>query len=205
LARLLDCRSPGGEKKVRKKERGYSIGEGLSVIAIAGMALLVSIPHALSYLSAYRLKAATEQVATAIQFTRSKAVQQNFVCTFNLILGSPNQFQVRGGEDDRGDGLNPWEDRNGNGITDTLTFLPHSLPEGTYVLESLGHLPPVNVQGRPTNSVLEMEFSPLGVPRRNSAGAIYLENSKKERSAITVDLTGRVQTWTYENSGWYQQ
>jgi Tfp pilus assembly protein FimT len=185
-------------------ESGYTLTEGLSVLAIAGFALLISIPQTLSFLSEYKLKVATQQVATALQFTRAKAVSQNFNCTYtNLTSGSVNQFQITGGEDDQDDGLHPWEDRNGNGVEDSLTLLPQDLPAGVKVLETLVSAAPVPVTGNPTTSTTSLTFNSLGVPKLTTdAAAIYLENGKRDRTAVTVDLSGRVQSWKQSGSFW---
>ena len=185
-------------------ESGYSLTEGLSVIAIVGFAMLISIPQTLTFLSSYKLKAATQQIATALQFTRAKAVSENFDCTFtNLVSGSHGQFQITGGEDDHDDGLHPWEDRNGNGVEDTLTFMPQDLPSGVKVLQTLSFVSPVPVTGNPATSITSITFSPLGVPRLTSnAAAIYLENGNRNRMAVTIDLSGRVQSWRQSGSFW---
>jgi Tfp pilus assembly protein FimT len=185
-------------------ERGYTITEGLSVIAIAGFALLISIPQTLSFLSSYKLKAATQQIATALQFTRAKAVSQNFDCTFtNLTSGSVNQFQITGGEDDHNDGLHPWEDRNGNGVEDSVTFMPQELPSGVKVVGTLVSVSPVPVTGNPATSSTTLTFNPRGIPQLTSnAAAIYLENGNRDRTAVTVDLSGRVQSWRQSGSFW---
>lgn len=185
-------------------ESGYTLTEGLSVLAIAGFALLITIPQALSFLSDYKLKVATQQVATALQFTRAKAVSQNFNCTYtNLTSGSVDKFQITGGEDDRDDGLHPWEDRNGNGVEDSLTMLPQELPGGVKVLETLVSAAPVPVTGNPTTSTTSLTFNSLGVPNLvANAAAIYLENGNRDRTAVTVDLSGRVQSWKQSGSFW---
>jgi Tfp pilus assembly protein FimT len=185
-------------------ESGYTLTEGLSVLAIAGFALMISIPQTLSFLSDYKLKVATQQVATALQFTRSKAVSQNFNCTYtNLTSDSINKFQITGGEDDHDDGLHPWEDRNGNGIEDSLTMLPQDLPAGVKVLGTLVSAAPVPVTGNPTTSATSLTFNSLGVPNLvANAAAIYLENGNRDRTAVTVDLSGRVQAWKQSGSFW---
>ena len=185
-------------------ESGYSLTEVLAVIAIAGFAMLISVPPTLTFLSSYKLKAATQQIATALQFTRAKAVAENFDCTFtNLTTGSRSQFQITGGEEDHDDGLHPWEDRNGNGVEDTLTFMPQDLPSGVTVLQTLSFVSPIPVAGNPNTSTVSLTFNPLGVPRlTSSAAAIYLENGNRNRMAVTVDLSGRVQTWKQSGSFW---
>ena len=185
-------------------ESGFSLTELLTVIAIAGFAMLISVPQALRFLSSYKIKAATQQIATALQFTRAKAVAENYDCTFtNLSSGSQGQFQITGGENDHNDGLNPWEDRNGNGLEDTLTFMPQELPSGVTVLPSLVSVATVPVTGNPRSSTTSLTFNPLGIPRLTSAAAaIYLENKNRDRMAVTVDLSGRVQSWRQSGTSW---
>ena len=189
---------------MNRLQRGYSIAEGLSVMAIIGFAIVIAIPQALTFLAAYRLKAGTQQVVTALQFTRAKAVSENYQCTFNnFTSGDLQKFQITGGEDDHNDGLNPWEDRNGNGVEDTLAFIPQELPPGIKVLSTLTTIGAVPVTGNPTSSSTSLSFSPLGVPKLTStAAAIYLQNEKSERTAITVDLSGRVQSWKHSGTSW---
>jgi Tfp pilus assembly protein FimT len=190
------------KSKIRLED-GYTLTEGLSVLAIAGFALLISIPQTLSFLSEYKLKVATQQVATALQFTRSKAVSENFECTFNLASGSTGEFQITGGEDDHDDGLHPWEDRNGNGVEDSLTLIPQKLPGGVKILETLVSTGPVPVTGNPNTSANSLTFTPLGMPQLTStAAAIYFENGNRDRTAVTVDLSGRVQAWKQSGSFW---
>ena len=185
-------------------ERGYSAIEVLSVVAIVGFIVALSIPQALAYLSSYKLRAGAQQLSTAIQFTRAKAVSENFQCTFSNFLSSGvYKFQITGGEDDHNDGLNPWEDRNGNGVEDTIIFIPQELPRGVKVVSTLSGVSAVPVTGNPTSSTTSLVFTPLGVPKlTNTAAAIYLQNDKSERMAITVDLTGRVQSWKHSGSSW---
>ena len=189
---------------MKRFERGHSVTEILSVVAIVGFVMAMSIPQSLAYLSSYKLRAGAQQVATALQFTRAKAVSENFQCTFsNFLTSGVQQFQITGGEDDHNDGLNPWEDRNGNGVEDTITFIPQSLPGGVKVLSTLSGISAVPVTGNPTSSTTSLAFTPLGVPKLTStAAAIYLQNEKKERMAVTVDLSGRVQSWKHSGTSW---
>jgi Tfp pilus assembly protein FimT len=188
-------------------EKGYSIVELFSVVAIAGFIIALSVPQGIAYLSNYKLRAGTQQVATALQFTRAKAVSENFQCTFSNFLNSGVQkFQITGGEDDHDDGLNPWEDRNGNGVEDTITFIPQELPGGVKIISTLSGISAVPVTGNPTHSTTSLVFTPLGVPKLTStAAAIYLQNEKKEKMAITVDLSGRVQSWKQSGTSWVAQ
>ena len=189
---------------MKRLEKGFTVVEIFSVVAIVGFVMAISIPQGLAYLSSYKLRAGAQQVATALQFTRAKAVSENFQCTFSNFLSSGVQkFQITGGEDDHDDGLNPWEDRNGNGVEDTITFIPQELPRGIKVLSTLSGISAVPVTGNPTSSTTSLVFTPLGVPKlTTTAAAIYLQNEKKEKMAITVDLTGRVQSWKQSGTAW---
>lgn len=189
---------------MKRFEQGFTVVELFSVVAIVGFIVALSIPQSLAYLSTYKLRAGTQQISTAIQFTRAKAVSENFQCTFSNYLSSDVQkFQITGGEDDHNDGLNPWEDRNGNGVEDTITYIPQELPRGIKVVSTLSGISAVPVTGNPTSSTTSLVFTPLGVPKLTStAAAIYLQNEKKEKMAITVDLSGRVQSWKQSGSSW---
>ncbi|MCI0413329.1 GspH/FimT family pseudopilin [bacterium] len=189
---------------MNRLEHGYTLLEALSIVAIFGFVAALSLPQGIAILQTYKLKAGTQQVATAIQFTRAKAVSENFQCTFSNFLSSGVQkFQITGGEDDHNDGLNPWEDRNGNGVEDTITFIPQELPTGVKVVSTLNGISAVPVTGNPTSSTSSLVFTPLGVPKlSNAAAAIYLQNQKSENMAITVDLSGRVQTWKHSGTSW---
>lgn len=184
-------------------EKGYSVVEIFVVVAIIGFVIALSLPEGLEYLSTYKLRQGTQQISTALQFTRAKAVSENFQCTFsNYVKSGVQLFQISGGEDDHNDGLNAWEDRNGNGVEDTITFIPQALPTGVKVITTIS-ISAVPVTGSPTTSTTSLIFTPLGVPKLSTtAAAIYLQNEAKDYMAVTVDLSGRVQSWKRSGSSW---
>src|SRR5262245_30119408 len=101
------------------EEKGYSLTEVLLVLILIGWVGIISVPNLFSIYTDYKLTTATRQLATAIQFARSKAVSENY--DFNITLIGTNSYQVSGGEiDSNANGtVEPWEDRNNDGTINT--------------------------------------------------------------------------------------
>jgi prepilin-type N-terminal cleavage/methylation domain-containing protein len=57
-----------------KEQRGYSLTELLTVVAIIGVITLVTIPAVMQVIPQYRLRAATAQLAAALRMTRQTAI-----------------------------------------------------------------------------------------------------------------------------------
>jgi Tfp pilus assembly protein FimT len=75
----------------RKRSAGLTAMELIIVLAIMAIGLAAAMPDIASFSSGYKLKAATREVATDLQLTRSLAVKENK--TFQVVFGT-NSYQV---------------------------------------------------------------------------------------------------------------
>lgn len=184
---------------------GYTLVESMILVAIVGLFVVMSLPQLAETLESYRLQIATAQISSAVQLTRAKAVSENFNFTMTCSPSSGmDYFTVAGSEDDKGDGLQAWEDRNGNGITDQILFPDQYLPKGVRILFSPDSVATaVPVSGSPTETTSSLTFTPAGTPTFSAAAAvIYLKNMKGGEGAVSVDHAGRVQVWRWTGSEW---
>src|SRR5215212_2828311 len=58
---------------MRKRERGYSLSELLTVVAIVGLITLVSLPAIFQLLPQYRVRSATGEIGSVIRMARQNA------------------------------------------------------------------------------------------------------------------------------------
>jgi Tfp pilus assembly protein FimT len=196
-------------------KNGYSLIETSVLLAIVGVASAIGIPNMTSMLADYRLNVASRQLSTAIQYTRGKAVAENYNFTIRMnpdTASGSDAYQIAGGEVDvNGNGLDPWEDRNNNGIQDTMSFAAKKLPKG------IRYIPPgTPVSSSPSISSLSLtypntgtasiSFNPMGQETSaNNSEAVYLQNERGAKAAVTVDSAGKVQVWRFRDSQWVAQ
>lgn len=72
---------------------GFSLIELLSVVAIIGVMVAVSLPALSNYLVLYRIRGAAQQVASEIQTARLKAVSNNVSYGVVFVVLSPNTYR----------------------------------------------------------------------------------------------------------------
>lgn len=195
-------------------DQGFTLIEGLVVSALISIASLIIIPSMYPLLADYRLTLGTRQLSTAIQYSRGKAVSENYVFTINMTGtpgDTPDTYQIVGGEvDTNGNGLEPWEDRNNNGVLDQKTYSSTNLPKGIDYYPSDTPMTPVLSTTNPSVtypdiSAASISFNPLGIAFLNNEAIVYLQNESGDKAAITVDNAGRVQSWRFRNSQWVLQ
>jgi Tfp pilus assembly protein FimT len=63
-------------KRDRRNARGYSLAEILTVVAIAGMVALVSLPALFQLLPQYRVRGASTELSAALRMARQDAIGQ---------------------------------------------------------------------------------------------------------------------------------
>lgn len=194
-------------------EKGYSILELLLVLILIGWIGLITVPNLFAIYTDYKLTTATRQLATAIQFARSKAVSENY--DFSITLSGTNAYQVSGGEiDTNGDGIvDPWEDRNNDGTINTKTYRTETFVSGIFYIPDVsaylsGGSPLMDTTPSPpttfptTTTTDPLTFEPLGSLEGTGDIAIFLRNNAYHVSAVTVTKSGKIQSWKLENSVW---
>ena len=189
----------------RRNEMGFTLVEVLAVLTIIALTTVIAVANTVSLLASYRLKAGTQQVAVALQFTRANAIANNFKFTFSGFSGTSttlDTYQVTGGESDGGNGLDAWEDRNRNGIKDTVSFPAETLPKGVRFIYSQTISPAMPLNGSPNQSSSNLTFGALGLPSISTTAVVFLKNENADKTAVTVDTAGRVQTWLMKGSQW---
>jgi Tfp pilus assembly protein FimT len=80
-------------RKNNRRSAGYTMMEACLVVAIVMVLLGMSIPKFVQAISGYKLRAAAESVAWAMQSTRYQALQKGY--TYELTVNSTNNtYQV---------------------------------------------------------------------------------------------------------------
>jgi type II secretory pathway pseudopilin PulG len=194
-------------------EKGYSVTELLLVLILIGWVGIITVPNIFAIYTDYKLTTATRQLATAIQFARSKAVSENY--DFNITLSGTNSYQISGGEiDSNANGTpEPWEDRNNDGTINTKTYRTETFTSGIVYVPDVsvylsGGSPLIDTAPSPpttfptTTTTDPLTFEPLGSLISSSETAIFLRNNAYQISAVTVTKSGKIQSWRLEKSVW---
>ena len=152
-------------------------------------------------------------MATAIQFARSKAVSENY--NFTITLSGTNAYQISGGEVDTNSNgtVEPWEDRNNDGIINTKTYRTETFVSGIVYVPDVsiylsGGSPLIDMAPSPpttfptTTTTDPLTFEPLGSLVNSGEIAIFLRNNAYQVSAVTVTKSGKIQSWRLNKSVW---
>ena len=67
-----------------RQNRGYTLIELMTVIAIIGISASMVIPNVIGWLPKYRLRSGAEEIQSALQLARLGAIKQNTSATVNF-------------------------------------------------------------------------------------------------------------------------
>ena len=78
--------------RVRKNQRGFSLGELLVVVAIMGLVLLVAVPLVAEQIRAAEVRAAGDQLAMSLKAARMVAVSTHADVVFDIAVDPDNKY-----------------------------------------------------------------------------------------------------------------
>jgi prepilin-type N-terminal cleavage/methylation domain-containing protein len=81
------------KSRTRPADRGFSLIELLTVVAIIAILLAVALPSVLSYVRVYQVRGGAQQLASLLQTARFKAIAKNVNLGVVLAVTSPTTFQ----------------------------------------------------------------------------------------------------------------
>jgi prepilin-type N-terminal cleavage/methylation domain-containing protein len=67
-----------------RQNRGYTLIEVMTVIAIIGISTSITIPNVIGWLPKYRLRSGAEEIQSTLQLARLGAIKQNTDATVNF-------------------------------------------------------------------------------------------------------------------------
>jgi prepilin-type N-terminal cleavage/methylation domain-containing protein len=187
---------------VSRRTRGYSLPELLTVVAILGAIVTVTVPAFANMRRRTALRSASAQLRSVFHLTRSRAIAHNVNCaTKFLLLAGQWHFAVY--EDGDGDGVRNDDISKGK---DPMVERPQVLfPESRLVIPGLlretikdpdgDPLPPTKSPISFNNSML-CSFSPRG---EATPGTIYLTDHGRDLFAVRVyGATAKIRVLRYD-------
>lgn len=190
---------------------GLSVTELLAVIALAGLALMATIPSAAGFRASALTAAGARELAVTLQAQRSRAAADGRA--HGLLFG----------RDDRGWFWHVARDGNGNGLRaseirvgiDPTLSGPHRLEDRMYPvrlgfpeLGSIPRIPPARGHIRNLADPVRigntdlLTFSPLGTA---TSGTVYVSDGDTRLYGVVVfGSTGRIRVWRFvpEEKAW---
>ena len=78
------------------RRRGFTLIEGLIVVAILSTLLALVVPSAVEWIRVQRVKASADELVTDLQFARSEATRRNLevAVTFRSVVGSQTCYTI---------------------------------------------------------------------------------------------------------------
>ena len=180
-------------KNTQRKDCGFSIAE-LAVVMAAVLTIgMIAIPSIQNTLAAYRGSTAARKLSSQLQFAKMRS-GANFTRARVHVDTTNNTFQID--TFDKTSTTCCWINEGG----------VHSL--GTGVSFGFGSIaaPPAGTQSAIQLST-DIVFSSRGIPVVDGADTVFGDyafyiNSDGDYFAVTVSITGLIQTWKYRNSVW---
>ncbi len=113
--------------KVWRGQRGYTLPEVLTAVAIAGLLIVISIIVFLALLERWRVEAAADQLAADMRLAHANATNQLTDWRLVMTTGSPQYSLVK---------LETVYEGGASRVPPVVETLDRSLPEGTMVFSS---------------------------------------------------------------------
>jgi prepilin-type N-terminal cleavage/methylation domain-containing protein len=153
-------------------QRGYSLAELLTVMAIVGVLSLVTVPAFMNYAKSARLKNSLRQVSTDVRAARQRAVTRTTFVRLNVTTASPAPGKYR---------LEESTDRG-------TTYLP--------VANTEKELQAFNYFGSAGGFTFRPNGTLVVAPGDTSASLVVRsdDTTVKNTYTITVNLAGKVST-----------
>jgi prepilin-type N-terminal cleavage/methylation domain-containing protein len=142
--------------KTWKDQRGYTMPEVLTAVAISGVLVVVSVIILLALLERWRVEAAADQLASDMRLAHTKAANQLTDWRMVMRTGSPSYRLVK---------LETVYDDDSTRVPPVVETVDRSLPIGTMVFSSTANAAARNPEA---GKEFYVEF--------NSDGRIHVEN-----------------------------
>jgi prepilin-type N-terminal cleavage/methylation domain-containing protein len=169
-----------------RKNKGFTLLEMMTVIAILGIVSAIAIPNYFSWLSDMKIKTAVGDLKSDMNMAKLRAIRENatVAMVFNIASNSYETFVDNG---TGGGTANNWV-RDGGEVQLKLATLPAgvNMREVSFVNDRCSF----NGSGIPSGLV--------SVPNTPD---VYMENTKHKFRGISLSLVGTVRIMTRENSG----
>ncbi len=147
-------------KSTRRLQRGYSMAELITVVAIIGIMSLVTIPAFMNYSKSARLKTSLRQFTGDLRATRAQAVTRTIwmqVAVTSAAGTAPGRYEIRE-SNDRGATFTAirskeLDNRNFFDVAESFTFLPN----GTATFA--GAVPTMSLKVKSNDTAIKNEYT----------------------------------------------
>jgi prepilin-type N-terminal cleavage/methylation domain-containing protein len=167
-----------------RDERGYTLQEVLTVVAIVGLLLAIAVIVLLALLERWRVNAAIEQLAADMRLAHASATNQLTDWRLVMRTGSPDYSLVR---------LEAPYEQNAEAVPPAAETRDRSLPQGTMVFSSTASAGATGPDGAVAFFV---EFNPDGtihvVNGPNGNVVVSSEDRDPRRKLTYLSATSRV-------------